>query len=260
MHQPRPSTGGQALSALAVLLLASSCQSVFIEQRIADLDVDGEVNTEFAGSTSSNSFGAFGIQESNLSALPSITLETAPSTIVLDYFSRETVGVGVLEDDLVLDGVDIGAGTTVQSEQEITFARLRYLFDLASSDTMDLAIGLGLAYVSLDIQVDGGFDRGEYDEAAPLPLLTAQWALRRGDWELELDASYSQFEIDDAEADYASAMASVRWSFLESPARAALSLGYRIEDLDLMFETDEDETIDYNADIDGLFLGLQFAF
>lgn len=260
MLPPRISSGGSARIALAVLLVAPACQSVYIEQRIGDFDVDGDINTEFAGSAASNSFTAFGIQESNLSALPSITLETAPSTIVLDYFSRETVGVGVLEERLVLDDVDIDAGTTVQSEQELTFARLRYLYDLASSETMDVAIGLGLTYAAIDILIDGAFDRAEFDEAAPFPVATAQWAWRPGTLELELDASYGQFDIDDVEADYTSAMATLRWSFLESPTRAALTLGYRVEGLDLLFETDEDETIDYNADIDGLFLGLQFAF
>lgn len=243
-----------------LLLVAPACQSVYVEQRIGDFDVDGDLTTDFGGTTANNSFGALGIQESNLTSLPSITLETAPSTIVLDYFSRETVGVGVLEEGIVLDGVDIDAGTTVQSEQELAFGRLRYLYDLASSDTLDVAIGLGLGYASIDILIDGSFDRGEFDEAAPFPIATAQWAWRPGTLELELDASYGQFDIDDVEADYSSAMATLRWSFLESPARAALTLGYRIEGLNLLFETDDDETIDYEADIDGAFLGLQFTF
>ena len=69
-------------------------------------------------------------------------------------------------------------------------ARLQYTWDVGSIGPIDWGLGVGVAYVDLelDLETDGGFDDPADSFDGPVPLALRS-AVERGRWATHLEAS-----------------------------------------------------------------------
>jgi len=250
-------------SLFPALLLLGSCAvpSLDVQGRYSLHDISGR-----AGFTSGGIGGSADLEQAGLDGT-----ETISARVDLDFGSPHLIGLvqvpefrgtGTLDVE-VSDGTDtITAGATVDSEVDLDQADLALVFDLVPGDTVELAIGIGAAWL------DGRFlfrEQGtgttvESSESVPVPLAVVAGSVWIGPVELAGFVGGVQVDYDGDEIRYLDADVFARLRFLGSGTRLHASIvgGYRRTDLELDY-ADDSTDVDADFTIDGLYFGLQLT-
>ena len=236
--------------------------------RVAIVNLDGDFASTPEGEPSSgpNDVSVLGLSNRDQGAVaPRIDLSSGRWDWTIDWIGSEFDGLGTVENDFTIDGVEFNTGDTVQSDAELGFGRAAVTYDFVADPDVNLGLGLGASIFQFDAQVVDVFsgDFSETDQVGILPYFTGRAGWRTGDFDIQALVTYIDFELSDIDARYIDADAFARWTFRgrEEGWTGAVVAGYRWIDLDASYEEEpQNERIDWELRYQGPYVGLSFGF
>ncbi|MEQ1895619.1 MAG: hypothetical protein ABL998_24025 [Planctomycetota bacterium] len=249
--------------ALLCSLACASCAlpSLDVQPRYASLSIEGQ-----AGFSSGGTGAAADVEDAGLDDDSTVGGRLdfkfgAPHLVLLAQAPRFE-GDGTL-DVSVSDGTNtISAGANVASKIDLEMYDAALLFDLIPGDTIEVALGFGVAYLdmALRFEEDGTGTTVASDEAAPVPLLAAGASVWIGPVEVTGFAGGVRYELDGDEINYLDLDAYARWKLFGGSHRLRGSLvgGYRLTQMDVEYD-DGASNVDVDLTIQGPYVGLQVS-
>lgn len=246
---------------LFLLLLAAGCSAprFALEPSIGRLDAQGDIAVTEPGQPQvRNSFDEMGLSGRENSFALRGDFKWGVPHLTLATQSAEWSGSGTVSDFGAVTGNDVA----VDSRADLGVHRGLVTFDVLPGGMIELGLGLGLSAVDIDGSATDSSSgrREELDELIPIPVLALRLGLAI--WRLEFEALLAGMgiEVDGDKAVYFDLDLAARFAFIQTlPLDALLSVGYRRIDLDLEYEDDGDSG-EVDLVVDGLYLGLRFAF
>ncbi len=246
------------------VLAATGCSAPQLEviPRFQRFEIDGEFAASATGLTGSNSLAGLGIDDDPIEFSPRVDFSAGPFEVSADYLDVSYAGSGDVETEIEFNGQTFTVGTIVDTEIDIKLGRASATWDMIPTNTVDLGLGIGLAYTKARAYVreQSTGDSAVTEEEAPFPYLAARARVALGDLSLELLGGYLQFDYDDVDASYLDLDAMARWAVIGGDEHLAVSLlaGYRIIQLDLEY-LDSGDTVDIEADLKGPYAGISLT-
>jgi hypothetical protein len=251
------------LTVSGLVLAFSSCAlpSLDLQPRYASSSIEGE-----AGFSSGAVGAAADLEQAGLDDDEAIggrlDLKFGAPHVVVRAQTPRFEGNGTL-DTTITDGTNtITAGASVASKIDLEMYDAALLFDLIPGDTLEVAIGIGAAYLDMALlfEEDGTGTTVASDEAVPIPLLAAGAAVWIGPIEVVATASGIQYDLDDDEISYIDLDAFARWKLFGGSHRLRASLvgGYRMTDIDVEYD-DNSSLVDADLTIAGPYVGFEFS-
>jgi hypothetical protein len=233
---------------------------VGLEPRFSPSQIEGTLST---GGSSAQSIDELGLDEDGVQTGGRIDLTWGSPHFSASYTPNSFQGDSTLSAPISLNGTTISSGSTVQSDLKLNVASAVLTFDLSPIPTLEAGLGLGVALVDFDTQVQDVMSGTEVStsDTLPVPLLAGRvsWSI----WRLEANVLVSGFTYSTGgqSIDYYDIDAEVRFNFLghEKRLQGWVSAGYRQIGTDFAYD-DGSARIQSDLTLKGPFLGLVLGF
>jgi hypothetical protein len=167
------------------------------------------------------------------------------------YFQNNRSATRTGSRDVEFEGETFPVGASITARSELTVAQLSYEYAFWRRESYEIAAGIGVHYVDIDLGLDasieaqGGTAARSADAGAatqaPLPVLGVRGLWRLGDnFYLTAQAQYFYLEFDPYSGSLLDLKASVVWQMTD---HVGLGLGYN----DFGFRFDIDDVGDFNG-------------
>jgi len=258
------------LAAAAAMLGATSCvvPTLRADLSYASTKLDGSISAvDTSGGptmTTSASTDDLGLDDSEGSLQPRVTLDWLGVELLLDHQAYSYSGQGTATVDLEFSGVTISAGDDVATDLDFSLVSAMVFVDVIPTDVAKLGLGLGVAYADESITVESltlspGTTTGS-DEKAPIPVIGVHAGAGLGPVELDLLARGLSIDIQDVEATFLDIDGALVWTFFgRGHISGNVRLGYRHVALDAKFD-DGDSEIGLDLESSGPYLGIGVVF
>jgi hypothetical protein len=252
---------------LALLLVASGLPACALPQldvqpRYGLLALDGEVGASSTGITGRADLEEAGLDDDEGAPGLRADFKWGAPHLILMGGQTGFDGRGMLTADIELDGVTIPAGTTVDSELDLTQYTGLIVFDLVPGKTFELGLGFGATLIDFDFDVQdvGTMARVTSDESVPIPLLAANAGIHFFSLEGTLLISGMSASYDDYDGTYLDIDASLRWHLLggKNHLRSSLMFGWRQTEVDVEYEDGSDD-VEADFTLSGPYVGLEIT-
>ncbi len=244
-----------------VLLLPSCALPTFeVSPRYAVLSIEGEAALSSGGAS-----GALDVEQAGLEDEETISGRAdlkfgAPHLVVLGQAPRFE-GQGTLDADID-DGVDsIPSGSAVDSRVDLGLYDGALVFDLIPGDTLELALGVGAAYLDLALAFeDGSGAVVDTEKQFGVPLLAAIASVQLGPFELGAFAGGMELTYEGDTVTYWDGDAFLRLRILggSEHLRASLVVGYRATQVEAEYH-EGGVDVDTDLRIQGPYAGLEIG-
>jgi hypothetical protein len=249
--------------AVLVPLAFASCAlpSLDVQPRYASLEIDGNAGFSSGGTGAAADLAQAGLDDDS-SVGGRLDFKFGMPHLVVLAQQPSFEGDGTL-DVTVSDGTNtINAGANVASSLGLDTYDAALLFDLIPGDTLELALGFGVAYLDLALEFveDGTGTTVASDESVPVPLLAAAASVWIGPVQVSAFAGGMQYELDDDEVSYIDFDAFARWKLFGGSHRLRASLvgGYRMTDINAEYD-DDTSLVDIDLTVQGPYVGLEVS-
>lgn len=241
------------------VLTACALPAFEVQPRYGRLDISGSAGVSSGGTSAAADVEQAGLVEDDSFSARADLKFGMPHLVFLGQ-SPSFDGTGTL-DVTIDDGTNtITAGAAVDSELDLKTYDLALLFDFAPTDTLELALGFGAAYLDVGMRFEEVGTGTVIDEQQqmPIPLVCALASVWIGPVQLSgflggMDLSYQGDALTYLDADlYA------RWKLFGGSEllRASLVLGYRLTDFQFEYE-DGSSNVNSDLTIAGPYIGLE---
>jgi hypothetical protein len=250
-NPPSPKTRGMVNSPLKLFLftlpLAASCAvpSADIIPRYGQFDLDGHFGVNAGGTTNGvNDLASAGFGDDDGFFGLRADLDFGSPMVTLSSQVTSHKGSGVTTEGLDTADGSIGPGTNVYSDMDFGLHQAMFTFDVVPTDSVDVGIGLGFAYINVDAtMMDMGAGQVSVDESIVIPQLAIHAGVDLGDFEavgllsgFDLSSSGDQVTFIDLDL-----LARYRLIGGDDRVEGSIGFGYRATTLDLKYEDDGDD-------------------
>jgi hypothetical protein len=250
---------------LALPLACASCTSASVIPRLGQLNLDGHLGINDAGSglSATNDLGRAGLQDDKSVLNGRVDLEAGGMHTTFEISDSSHDGSGTL-DATVSDGTTtIPAGTAVNSELSVLMGEAMVTWDLVPGDTVELGLGLGASMFGVDARFTAPStgDTIATKQVVPIPVLAARAGVDLGRFDVSAllgglklntggkDASF--FDLD--------LMARLKLFGVAGKRIGAIVAGYRYVDLKVDYEA-SGKRVDAEVQLSGPYLGFSLGF
>ena len=248
---------------LCALSTACSGPGLSLVPRVGFYELSGDFAATEGATAVSSSIDDLGLSDSEAAFAPRVEAHVGGMMLDVSAFSTEFSGRGTVQGDITIDDITITQGTDVDTDFGLDSADASLTWDLIPTDMAELAIGLGVNLMQLDITLDevNTTQTLETDELLPIPHASARASVHFGP--ATVGASVAFFDYSDSEMDvsFLDVEATAQWKLIGGDQRLSGRLvgGYRLLDLDAEYD-DGDSQVVADFRLDGPFIGLSFSF
>ena len=258
-----PRTGRRGLepwSFLWLLLLpACSAPTPWVTPLVGQFKLDGEIHANVPDFLSVDTgYDDLGFSGTDIVPAVRAGLAFASSDLTVAAAATSFGGPGTVLGTLHFGDVEIPAGADVESQYDLTLARLQYTWDLPRLWAVEWGLGLGLLHLDQQIELrplsggEPGID--DVSVVVPLPALRVAWGTER--WEICLEGLGLFLPLGADRVTVVDADLGAGYSFHES-VQALVGLHYfqigtKTESGSMSASTD--------SELIGWYLGVRFSF
>lgn len=238
---------------------ACATPSLEVQPRYGTFDISGS-----AGVSSSGVSGAADVEQAGLSDDTAFSgradLKFGSPHLVALAQAPSFEGTGTLDVSLD-DGTNtISAGAAVDSQIDLQTYDLALLFDFVPGDTVEVALGLGAAYLDVDMRFEaiGTGTVVDEQESLPIPLVCGLASVWVGPVQLSGFVGGMDISSQGDSLTYVDADVYARWKLFGGSEllRASLVVGYRLTDFQLQYD-DGSNSVDTDLRVAGPYIGLE---
>lgn len=253
----------RAFFLLALSGLATGCAlpTLEIQPRYAQLAIDGHAGFEDGGTGGSADLEQAGLDDDGAIGARADFKFGAPHLVAMGQLPSYS-GTGTL-DVTVSDGTNtITVGSDVDTELDLGMYDAALLFDLFPGDTVEIAVGIGAAYLDLDTTFTevGTSTQVSSQESLPVPMVAAAVSFWVGPVELSAFAGGLSLSYQGDDVTFLDADLFARWKLFGGSEllRGSLVVGYRHTGIDLQYE-DDGTNVDIDLSISGPYVGFEVS-
>jgi hypothetical protein len=181
--------------------------------------------------------------------------ESRRHEIEFHYFDSKRSGSRTLDQDIQIGDIVFEAGTGVNTEFDLMFANLDYVYNFLMDDRVRLGVSAGLhtAGIGLKIEETGGAKIEDEEFTAPLPMIGLRSeVLLTERWRLKMDFNFFYLEYDNYTGQLSDSIIAVEFRPWKN-----FGLGAGVNNITYTVQADTDDTIvGLNGEIEFTLTGL----